>query len=128
MTAKAEPAGASKLLIDFGPLLLFFLVNFLAPVSPLTKIFVATGVFMVAMVAAVAGAPAAHRALSTSLSSSPGALRPAGPISWGMLQLLGLRLCPDHRLEDNLLQDVEAGASAIARQDAAARRVRIVWR
>jgi intracellular septation protein len=49
----AEPTGGAKLLIDLGPLLVFFLVNFLAPVPPLTKIFVATGAFMVAMIAAV---------------------------------------------------------------------------
>ena len=29
---KAEPQGGAKLLIDLGPLLVFFLVNFLAPV------------------------------------------------------------------------------------------------
>jgi len=48
-----EPAGASKLLIDLGPLLVFFVANYLAPVSPLLKIFVATGAFMVAMIAAM---------------------------------------------------------------------------
>ncbi len=53
MTAKAEPQGASKLLIDLGPLLVFFLVNFLAPVPSVIKIFVATGAFMVAMIAAM---------------------------------------------------------------------------
>ena len=53
-TVAREPAGASKLLIDLGPLLVFFLVNFFAPVPPLAKIFVATGAFMVAMIAAVA--------------------------------------------------------------------------
>lgn len=51
--ATKEPAGGSKLLIDLGPLLVFFLVNFFAPVPPLTKIFVATGAFMVAMIVAV---------------------------------------------------------------------------
>jgi len=50
---RREPAGASKLLIDLGPLLVFFVANYLAPVDPLTKIFVATGAFMVAMVAAM---------------------------------------------------------------------------
>jgi intracellular septation protein len=64
---KAEPAGGSKLLIDFGPLLLFFLVNFLAPVPPLTKIFVATGVFMVAMVAAVVYSAIRYRSVSPLL-------------------------------------------------------------
>jgi intracellular septation protein len=53
MTTNAEPQGGAKLLIDLGPLLVFFLVNFLAPVPSLMKIFVATGAFMVAMVAAM---------------------------------------------------------------------------
>src|SRR4051795_433809 len=53
MTAQQEPQGGAKLLIDLGPLLVFFLVNFLAPVPSVLKIFVATGAFMVAMVAAM---------------------------------------------------------------------------
>jgi intracellular septation protein len=53
MSAKPEPQGGTKLLIDIGPLLVFFLVNFLAPVPAVAKIFVATGAFMVAMVAAM---------------------------------------------------------------------------
>jgi intracellular septation protein len=53
MNTKAEPQGASRLLIDLGPLLIFFLTNFFAPVPPVLKIFVATGAFMVAMVAAM---------------------------------------------------------------------------
>src|SRR3954451_713352 len=53
MNAKTEPQGASKLLIDLGPLLVFFLVNFLAPVPSVLKIFVATGAFMAAMVVAM---------------------------------------------------------------------------
>jgi intracellular septation protein len=53
MSRKAEPQGGAKLLIDLGPLLVFFLVNFLAPVPPMLKIFVATGAFMMAMVAAM---------------------------------------------------------------------------
>jgi intracellular septation protein len=53
MSTKAEPQGGAKLLIDLGPLLVFFLVNFLAPVHPALKIFVATGAFMVAMVVAM---------------------------------------------------------------------------
>ena len=52
-TTRTEPQGAGRLLIDLGPLLVFFLVNFLAPVPPVMKIFVATGAFMVAMVAAM---------------------------------------------------------------------------
>ncbi|MGZ2411194.1 intracellular septation protein [Sphingomonas sp. F9_3S_D5_B_2] len=53
MSDKAEPQGGAKLLIDLGPLLVFFLVNFLAPVAPALKIFVATGAFMIAMIAAM---------------------------------------------------------------------------
>jgi intracellular septation protein len=53
MSTKSEPHGGAKLLIDLGPLLVFFLVNFLAPVPAITKIFFATGAFMVAMVAAM---------------------------------------------------------------------------
>ena len=53
MSTKAEPQGGAKLLIDLGPLLVFFVVNFLAPVPSVMKIFVATGAFMVAMVAAM---------------------------------------------------------------------------
>ena len=37
-----EPTGGARLLIDIGPLLVFFLVNFLAPVPSAIKIFVAT--------------------------------------------------------------------------------------
>jgi intracellular septation protein len=53
MSGKAEPQGGAKLLIDLGPLLVFFLVNFLAPVPAFMKIFVATGAFMIAMVVAM---------------------------------------------------------------------------
>jgi intracellular septation protein len=52
-TKPAEPAGSSQLLIDVGPILVFFAVNFLAPVPPALKIFVATGAFMAAMVVAM---------------------------------------------------------------------------
>ncbi len=53
MSERAEPQGGAKLLIDLGPLLVFFLVNFLAPVPSFMKIFVATGAFMIAMVVAM---------------------------------------------------------------------------
>ena len=42
-TEKREPTGTSRLLIDIGPLLVFFLVNFFAPVPGALKVFVATG-------------------------------------------------------------------------------------
>jgi intracellular septation protein len=53
MSGPSEPQGGAKLLIDLGPLVVFFLVNFFAPVPAVLKIFVATGAFMVAMVAAM---------------------------------------------------------------------------
>ena len=53
MTSKTEPQGTGRLLIDLGPLLVFFLANFFAPVPQVLKIFVATGAFMIAMVAAM---------------------------------------------------------------------------
>jgi intracellular septation protein len=53
MSAKTEPQGGGKLLIDLGPLLVFFLVNFLAPVPSVMKIFAATAAFMAAMVVAM---------------------------------------------------------------------------
>jgi intracellular septation protein len=53
MSTRAEPQGGAKLLIDLGPLLVFFAVNFFAPVPAVAKIFVATGAFMVAMIAAM---------------------------------------------------------------------------
>ena len=51
--ARSEPQGGARLLIDLGPLLVFFAVNFLAPVPPALNIIVATGAIMVAMVAAM---------------------------------------------------------------------------
>lgn len=65
--AAREPQGGTKLLIDLGPLLVFFLVNFLAPVPPLAKIFVATGAFMLAMMAAVIFSAIRYRHVSPLL-------------------------------------------------------------
>jgi len=67
MNAKTEPQGASKLLIDLGPLLVFFLVNFLAPVPSVMKIFVATGAFMIAMIAAMIFSALRYRTISPLL-------------------------------------------------------------
>jgi intracellular septation protein len=53
MSKKSEPTGGSQLLIDVGPLIVFFVANFFAPVPQAMKIFVATGAFMVAMVVAM---------------------------------------------------------------------------
>ncbi len=64
---KQEPAGTARLLIDIGPLLIFFLVNFLAPVPGALKIFVATGAFMAAMMAALAFSAFRYRYVSPLL-------------------------------------------------------------
>ena len=50
---ESGPGVGARLAIDVSPLVIFFLVNFLAPVPAVAKIFVATGAFMVAMVAAM---------------------------------------------------------------------------
>jgi intracellular septation protein len=67
MSEKAEPQGGAKLLTDLGPLLVFFVVNFLAPVPGPLKIFVATGAFMVAMVAAMLFSAIRYRRISPLL-------------------------------------------------------------
>jgi len=50
---KPTPSTGATLAIDYGPLVLFFLANFLAPVPSALRIFVATGVFMAAMLVAM---------------------------------------------------------------------------
>jgi intracellular septation protein len=62
-----EPSGVARLLIDVGPLLVFFLVNFLAPVPGAIKIFVATGAFMAAMVTALIYSAVRYRYVSPLL-------------------------------------------------------------
>jgi intracellular septation protein len=66
-TSRTEPQGGAKLLIDLGPLLIFFLVNFLAPVPDVARIFVATGAFMVAMIAAMLFSAVRYRTVSPLL-------------------------------------------------------------
>jgi intracellular septation protein len=51
--APRRPGVGATLAIDYGPLLIFFATNFLAPVPDLLRVFVATGVFMVAMIGAM---------------------------------------------------------------------------
>ena len=63
----AEPQGGARLLIDLGPLLVFFLTNFLAPVPDVIRIFVATGAFIVAMVAAMLFSAIRYRRISPLL-------------------------------------------------------------
>ena len=65
--ANREPTGLARALIDIGPLVIFFLVNFVAPVPSAIKIFVATGAFMAAMVAAMVFAAVRYRYVSPLL-------------------------------------------------------------
>ena len=53
MSQKPAPSAGSRLLVDVGPLIIFFLANYLAPVPGPLKIFVATAAFMAAMIAAM---------------------------------------------------------------------------
>ena len=67
MSAPSEPSGGTRLLIDLGPLLVFFATNFLAPVPGPAKLFVATGAFMVAMLAAMLVSQIRYRHISPLL-------------------------------------------------------------
>jgi intracellular septation protein len=67
MTAKPEPSGMSRLLIDIGPLLIFFLTNYLAPVPGPLRIFAATAAFMAAMIAAMIYSQIRYRSISPLL-------------------------------------------------------------
>jgi intracellular septation protein len=67
MTAQPKNGTGSQLLIDVGPLLVFFAVNFFAPVPQALKIFVATGAFMAAMVAAMIYSAIRFRSISPML-------------------------------------------------------------
>ena len=53
MSERTEPNGTTRLLIDLGPIIVFFAANLLAPVSADDRIYVATGSFMAAMIAAM---------------------------------------------------------------------------
>ena len=67
LAQKNEPTGWSRIAIDVGPLLIFFVVNFLAPVPGSLKIFVATGAFMAAMMAALIYSAVRYRYISPLL-------------------------------------------------------------
>ena len=69
-TTREEPSGpgaCARLLIDLGPLLVFFVANFFAPVPDSLKIFVATGAFMIAMMAAMLYSQIRYRHISALL-------------------------------------------------------------
>ena len=67
MRERTEPAGGSRVLIDLGPLLVFFAANYLAPVPGPLKVFVATGAFMAAMLAAMLYSQIRFRTISPLL-------------------------------------------------------------
>ena len=62
-----RPSVGAGLLLDYGPLILFFLANFFAPVPSLLRIFVATGVFMVAMIVSMLISQIRYRYISPML-------------------------------------------------------------
>nr|WP_294851233.1 septation protein A [uncultured Sphingomonas sp.] len=64
---KQEPTGLARLAIDLGPLIVFFAVNFLGSGFGPAKIFVATGAFMVAMIAALVFSAVRYRHISPLL-------------------------------------------------------------
>ena len=70
--SSAAPGAGARLLIDLGPLLVFFLVNFFAPVPQTIKIFYATGAFMAAMLAAMLFSYVRYRHISPMLWFSGG--------------------------------------------------------
>ena len=65
--APRRPGPGATLLIDYGPLILFFLTNFLAPVPTVVRIFYATGVFMAAMIVAMLFSQIRYRSISPML-------------------------------------------------------------
>jgi intracellular septation protein len=62
-----KPSVGAALLLDYGPLILFFLANFFAPVPSLARIFVATGVFMAAMIVSMLISQIRYRYISPML-------------------------------------------------------------
>ena len=65
--APSRPGVGTGLLLDYGPLILFFLTNFLAPVPAVVRIFYATGVFMAAMIASMLISQIRYRHISPML-------------------------------------------------------------
>jgi intracellular septation protein len=62
-----RPGVGATLAIDYGPLLIFFLTNYFAPVPTLIRIFVATGVFMAAMLVSMIISQLKYRYISPML-------------------------------------------------------------
>ena len=62
-----QASAGARLLIDLGPLVVFFVANFFAPVPDTIKIFVATGAFMVAMMISMLVSQLKYRHISPLL-------------------------------------------------------------
>ena len=62
-----QASPGAKLAIDYGPLLIFFLVNGFAPVPSMLRIFYATGAFMAAMMVAMLVSQIRYRHISPML-------------------------------------------------------------
>jgi intracellular septation protein len=62
-----QASSGARLLLDLGPLLIFFVTNFFAPVPDSLKIFVATGAFMAAMISAMLISQLRYRHISPLL-------------------------------------------------------------
>ncbi len=67
MSETKQPSSALRLALDFGPIVLFFAANLLAPVPATEKPYVATGVFMAATAVAMLVSKLALRAISPML-------------------------------------------------------------
>jgi len=63
----AGPGAGARLVIDLGPLLVFFVVNGLAPVADSLRIFYATGAFVAAMLVAMLYSQLRYRHISPLL-------------------------------------------------------------
>jgi intracellular septation protein len=66
-TPRTGPGAGERLLIDLGPLLVFFLTNGFAPVLDELRIFYATGAFMAAMIVAMIWSQLRHKHISPLL-------------------------------------------------------------
>ena len=62
-----QPSAFARLMTDLGPLVIFFVVNFLAPVPSFFRIFYATGAFMAAMLVAMIVSLIRYRTISPML-------------------------------------------------------------
>jgi intracellular septation protein len=92
--AARKPGLGATLLIDYGPLLLFFVTNFAAPVPDQQRIFWATGVFMAAMLAAMGFSLARYRKISPMLWFSGAMVLIFGGLTLWLQQKIFIQIKP----------------------------------